>query len=240
VFLRTAPERIEDYILASGLGPGDQLPSEREFAELLGMSRTAVREAVKQLNQKGLIRSSLGRGLFVGDASGDAVLDSLRTLLHLRRGSLGHVMEVRAILEPHGAQLAAARASEDDLVAIRGPLEEKERRGREHATSARAGTAFHLAVAGAAHNPLLLGLIEPAMALMDRTRAELEPYLRGWRDENASDHRVIFEAIARRDPSGAARAIARHLDAFEEVLTRLVPEWRGLAAPAAGGPTATA
>jgi GntR family transcriptional repressor for pyruvate dehydrogenase complex len=237
VLLKSAPERIEDYILASGLGPGDRLPSEREFAGLLGLSRTAVREAVKQLNQKGLIRSSLGRGLFVGDASGDAVLGSLRTLLHLRRGRLGHVMEVRAILEPQGAQLAAARATEGDLEAIRLPMEEKERRGREHATTDRAGTAFHLAVAGAAHNPLLLGLIEPAMALMDRSRTELQPYLREWRDENAGDHREIFEAIARRDPGGAARAMARHLDAFEEVLTRLVPRWRGLPAPLSGDPT---
>ena len=53
-------------------------------------------------------------------------------------------------------------------------------------------------------------VIERAMALKDRTRTELQPYLREWRDENAGDHRMIFEAIARRDPEGAARAMARH------------------------------
>jgi DNA-binding GntR family transcriptional regulator len=74
-------------------------------------------------------------------------------------------------------------------------------------------------------------VIERAMALKDRTRTELQPYLREWRDENAGDHRMIFEAIARRDPGGAARAMARHLDAFEGVLTRLVPLWRDLPAP---------
>jgi GntR family transcriptional repressor for pyruvate dehydrogenase complex len=236
VFLKSAPDQIEDYILASGLGPGDRLPSEREFAELLGVSRTAVREAVQRLNQKGLIRSSLGRGLFVAEANGAAVLSSLHALLHLRRGNLGHVMEVRKILEPQGAQLAAARATEADLVAIRGPMEEKERRGREYAASARAGTAFHLALADASHNPLLSSLIGPAMALMDRTRAEIQPYLDAQHDEHAGDHRVIFEAVVRRDPGGAARAMARHLDVFEDVLTRLVPGWREIPARDAGTP----
>src|SRR5688572_12632685 len=110
-----AAARLEDYIRRGGFKPGDKLPSERQFSELIGFSRTAVREAVKQLNQKGLVRSSVGRGLFVAERSSASVAASLDTLLHLGNGTVGDVMEMRHILSVAAARLAATRATDADL-----------------------------------------------------------------------------------------------------------------------------
>ena len=99
-----------------------------------GSSRTAVREAVKQLNQKGLVRSSVGRGLFVARRTGTAVGASLDTVLHLEGGSLGDVQEARPPSRSARRARGLAARHRDDLAALRAPLEEMQRL-RPHRTS---------------------------------------------------------------------------------------------------------
>jgi GntR family transcriptional regulator, transcriptional repressor for pyruvate dehydrogenase complex len=224
--------RLEEYIRRGGYKAGDKLPSERQFSELLGFSRTAVREGVKQLNQKGLVRSSVGRGLFVAERSSEAVAATLDTQLHLGAGTVGDVMEMRHVLSVSAARLAAARATDADLAALRAPLEEMERDWRAPSTVRRGGRAFYLALARAAHNQLLVALTEPVMALMDRTRDDL-PLPGGASERTASDHRRIYEAVAARDPAAAAAAaVAEHLAFFEGRLDEAFPGWRDLPVPA--------
>ncbi len=223
-------ELIEDYIRRGGFRPGDKLPSEREFAELLGFSRTAVREAIKQLNQKGLVRSAIGRGLFVADRSSGAIAASLETLLHLEGGTVGHVFEMRHVLGTAAARLAAIHASHDDLTALRVPLEQMLRDYHIPGVLGIAGTSFHLALARASHNPLLAALTEPVMALMNRTRDYL-PLRGGPSERGALDHQHIYEAVAAHDPDGAARAMEDHLQYFESRLDDTYPAWRQLPVP---------
>lgn len=223
-------EVIEDYIRRGGFRPGDRLPSEREFSELLGFSRTAVREAIKQLNQKGLVRSSVGRGLFVADRSSGAVAASLDTVLHLEEGTIGHLFEMRHVLGTAAARLAAVRATADDLAALRAPLERMLRDYRVPGVLPAAGTAFHLALARASHNPLLAALTEPMMSLMNRAR-DLMPLRGGPSERGALDHKRIFDAVVACDPDGAARAMEDHLRYFESRLDESYPEWRELPVP---------
>jgi GntR family transcriptional repressor for pyruvate dehydrogenase complex len=227
----SAVARLEDYIRRGGYKPGDKLPSERQFSELLGFSRTAVREAVKRLNQKGLVRSSVGRGLFVADRSSEAVAATLDTMLHLGGGTVGDVMEMRHVLGAAAARLAAARAGAADLGAMRLPLEDLERDWRRPGVMRRAGGAFHLALARAAGNPLLAALTEPVMALMDRSRADLA-LPGGPSERGARDHRRIYDAIAARDGAAAAAAMEAHLTYFESRLDQALPDWRDLPVPA--------
>ena len=107
------------------------------------------------------------------------------------------------------------------------PLEELERDWRVPGVMRRAGGAFHLALARAAHNPLLAALTEPVMALMDRARADL-PIPGGPTERGARDHRRIYDAIAARDGDRAAAAMEDHLSYFESLLDRAAPGWRGL------------
>jgi GntR family transcriptional regulator, transcriptional repressor for pyruvate dehydrogenase complex len=222
--------RLEDYIRRGGFRAGDKLPSERQFSELLGFSRTAVREAVKQLNQKGLVRSSIGRGLFVAERSSDAVAASLDTLLHLGDGTVGDVMEMRHIMGTAAARLAATRASESDLAALLTAVEEMERSWNVPGAVRRTGYAFYLALARASHNQLLVAVTEPVMQLMNRTRDDL-PLPGGPSIRAAQDHRRIYDAVAARDPEAAAAAVEEHLASFEARLDQAFPGWRALPVP---------
>src|SRR5947207_13477576 len=104
-------QQVEESIHKSVLKPGDQLPPERELAQQFGVSRTAVREAVKALREKGLVEAYPGRGTFITDGTSQAVRQSLDLMVKIGQpeGSQ-YLAELRAILEPEIAALAAARA----------------------------------------------------------------------------------------------------------------------------------
>src|SRR3984893_10261273 len=115
-------EQIEGRILAGELRSGDRLPPERELAEMFHVSRTAVREAMKILAQKGLVDMRPGRGTIVIDGAHAAMQDSIGLVMKLRLGEVGgsdNLVEVRGILEPEIAALAAVRATEKEIAAMR-------------------------------------------------------------------------------------------------------------------------
>ena len=99
-------QQVEESIRSGVLKPGHQLPPERELAEQFGVSRTAVREAVKALHEKGLVEAFPGRGTFITDASSYAIRQTLDRLARKGNEGFAHLAEVRAILEPEIAALA--------------------------------------------------------------------------------------------------------------------------------------
>src|SRR5450759_5129266 len=107
-------QQVEDSILKGQLKPGDQLPAERDLAQRFGVSRTAVREAVKTLHEKGLVEAYAGRGTFVTNGTTHSIR---HTLDRMSRNGLAegtaYLTEVREILEPEIAALAAQRGDED-------------------------------------------------------------------------------------------------------------------------------
>src|SRR5580693_687523 len=103
-------QQVEESIRKGAMKPGDQLPSERELAQQFGVSRTAVREAVKTLSEKGLVESYSGRGTFVTSGRSQAIRHSLDWLVNSGDPqNAGYVSELREILEPEFTALAATR-----------------------------------------------------------------------------------------------------------------------------------
>src|SRR5215813_6769877 len=113
-------EQVEASILKGQLKPGDQLPAERELAQRFGVSRTAVREAVKTLREKGLVEAYTGRGTFVTNGTSQSIRQSLDSMIRTsqQEGSM-HLAELRAVLEPEIAALAASRIEEQLLTTMR-------------------------------------------------------------------------------------------------------------------------
>ena len=115
-------DQIEQRILNGELRSGDRLPTERVLAEQFQASRTAVREAMKILAQKGLVEMRPGRGTIVIDGAPEAMQNSIGLVMKLQVGEVGgsdNLVEVREILETEIAALAAARATEDEIAAMR-------------------------------------------------------------------------------------------------------------------------
>src|SRR5450759_4808341 len=115
-------EQVERSILGGQLKPGDQLPPERDLSGQFGVSRTAIREAMKVLREKGLIESQHGRGTFVTDGTSQVIrhsVDRMMTMKMNQAEAAAHLIEVRELLEPEIAVLAAARAEEKDVAAMR-------------------------------------------------------------------------------------------------------------------------
>ena len=146
-------EQIEGSIVKGDLKAGDQLPAERDLAQRFGVSRTAVREAVKALREKGLVEAYSGRGTFITDGTTQAVRQSLDLMVKIGQpeGST-HLAEVRAILEPEIAALAAVRIQEPELTTMRDAVAAMDRAGQDPETYIEADLDFHLALAEGAAN----------------------------------------------------------------------------------------
>jgi GntR family transcriptional repressor for pyruvate dehydrogenase complex len=209
-------QQIEESILKGDLKPGDQLPAERELAQRFGVSRTAVREAVKALREKGLVEAYSGRGTFITDGTSHAVRQSLDLMVKIGQpeGST-HLAEVRAILEPEIAALAASRAQESDLVVLREAVAVMDRAQRDPDAYIEADLDFHLALAEAASNPLILSLIDSIVGLLREQRLRIFT-VPGGPERGQFHHKRILEAMERRDPVKASEAMKAHLDQVRE------------------------
>lgn len=211
---------IEQRVVTHQLKPGDSLPPERELARLFGVSRTAVREAIKVLSQKQLIAVLPGKGAVVVHPSPAVVTASLGLLFKLGRATPAQVAEVRMGLEPEMAARAALRASPEQARAIE-EIAASFRASREDPQKATAlDISFHRSVSAAAQN-------EVARAVLDSIQ-ELyrESMLPGYKVDGAPEravyyHSQIARAIAERDAEAARRFMREHLDHVWRDLTLL-------------------
>jgi GntR family transcriptional repressor for pyruvate dehydrogenase complex len=209
-------QQIEDSILKGALKPGDQLPAERELALRFGVSRTAVREAVKVLREKGLVEAYSGRGTFITDGTSQAIRQSLDRMIKIGQpeGST-HLVEVREILEPGIAALAATRAEESHLSAMREAIAVMDRARQDPDAFIEADLDFHLALAEAAANPLILSLIDSIVGLLREQRMGIF-YVNGGPERGQFHHKRILEAVEDRDPEKAREAMRAHLRQVRE------------------------
>ncbi len=204
--------QLEALVIGDSLQPGDLLPPERELCELLGVSRTVVREAVRTLVAKGLLEVRQGHGTVV--RSPDVRLAS-EVMTHVLRGSgadrvaFPRIHEVRRLIEVETAGLAAERHTPEDLLEIAKQL---------HACGdaadpeswALADVAFHASIAAATHNilfPVLLSSMSEI--LMELRRAAVA--LPDTTDRAHRHHELIYAAIRDRAPAAARRAMREHM-----------------------------
>ena len=215
----SVPDRLsidlERLILEGSLKPGDRLPTERALGELLGVSRVSIRQALHELAGRGLIDRKPGRGTVVAMPSpattqaGQAIAALLGTA-NEETLELARIMELRAVIEPPIAALAAARVTPRDIEQLRALVEEMERE-TDLARYAELDRAFHHAISQYTHNPLLTQLTDLiATEISPSRRRALRSEERRRRSSIA--HRRIFEAIAAHDVDAAENEAREHVE----------------------------
>lgn len=214
--------QILDGIESGAFPPGAALPAERLLAARLGVSRSSVREAIRVLEHTGVLDVRTGSGTYVTPAGvSKAAMLRAQAALAGEHSPLD-VMAARRTLEPACAELAAAHRHERDMVLVRESVERQADLVERGEDAAEADLGFHLSIAGATHNPVLVLLVERLAEIMRRRpwsdfkHATREEPAGGERD--VREHRAVLAALERADPAGAARAMREHLASVERDL----------------------
>ena len=204
-------QQVEESITKGQLKPGDQLPAERDLAHRFGVSRTAVREAVKTLREKGLVEAYSGRGTFVTDGTSQAMRQSLDLMVRVNQqeGSL-HLAELRQVLEPEIAARAASRIDEPLLATMREAVAIMERNLHDPDAYVEADLDFHLALAEAVGNPIILSLLDSIVGLLREQRGRIFE-VDGGPERGQFHHKRILAAVEKRDGEKSREAMRAHL-----------------------------
>ena len=204
--------RLRDLIRQGELRHGSRLPPERALAGQFGVGRSSVREAIRSLELQGLVVTRHGSGSFVNTQS----LEAIAALMAPEDGSGGleDIFEMRHVLEPQIAALAAHRATAEDIQRLATILEEQQRQILEGETGVDADTEFHFTLATATHNPSLVKLVSAVEDVLRRSR---DRYLQqpGRPERSLHSHHEILAMVQAGDDSGARRAMDHHLTAVE-------------------------
>jgi len=206
-----AADALMDRIRAGEWTLGARLPGETTLAPQLGVGRSTVREAIRQLAGRGILSSRQGSGVYV--TALDAPEDWEQVL---RRADIATVIEARTAIEVEAATVAATRRTPSDLRAIRKALEGRSVPGQSIEEHVDADMALHRAIVVAAHNEVLTELFDGFVPRVRRAMVDMlriRPVLDASADQDA--HAVVVDAIADRMPDAAARASRAHLDALK-------------------------
>ncbi len=211
-----AKEQIKAFILDSGLKSGDQLPTESRLAERLGISKTTVREALKALENVGIIESRHGVGNFIRGFSYDAILDNLPYSMESDVHSLQEIVEVRACLEKHFIVRDMDKFDAQDIEDLRSIYRElEEATSQDRLKDAiEVHSAFHRALYRHSGNRLLINLIG-IFSTLQRNLAVANQYHTTDPDSFLAQHRDIIEAIEKKDTDLAVSVLGGH---FTDVL----------------------
>ncbi|GIL09002.1 MAG: GntR family transcriptional regulator [Chloroflexota bacterium] len=203
--------KIEQQILSGELTPGDKLPSERELTKEFGVSRVAVREAVKTLREKGLVDIQLGRGTFVTNQTASAMRRSFNALIKFGyTDAFYDLTEIREILEPEIAAQAALNITPEQLSALRQTIEILDDHRYNVEAWAQADSEFHGILAEAMGNRIIPILLNSVTALIhDQRRRLIQLPDRG--RITREEHQRILDAVAAQDPQAARAAMLDHL-----------------------------
>jgi GntR family transcriptional repressor for pyruvate dehydrogenase complex len=205
--------QIERLILGRELKAGDRLPAERELAQQLQVSRNALREAIQILAQKGLVQARAGSGTYVSEPSAVFIGDSLHVLLRFNANTLLDLMEARTVVEGETAALAARKADELVLRAVKAALDQMDAHVNEPDEYTEADLTFHTELAQVAGNQVLqLFVLSLRSALRENIR-----YFSRTPNENEKSlvfHHRIYDAVMARQPEVARQNMREHFQPF--------------------------
>jgi GntR family transcriptional regulator, transcriptional repressor for pyruvate dehydrogenase complex len=223
-FLKVAPEKlsnsvvrqIEQLILRGILRPGERLPSERDLAEKMGVSRPSLRDAIADLAERGLLVSRAGSGIFVAEVLGSAFSPALTQLFSTHEEAVFDYISFRRDMEGLAAERAAVYGSETDLKlidTILGKMEQAHQK-RDPSDEAQLDAEFHMAIIEASHNVIMLHMLRSMFELLREGvfyNRQVMFKNRMTRDQLLDQHRAINAAIQARDPAAARAAIGAHM-----------------------------
>ena len=206
---RTVSDHLRSLILRGGLKPGARLPSQRDLAEQLGVSRPSLREAISVLEVMGLVKVRIGSGVYVNDAADRAPL--WRFAEHC---SPRDVYEARLGLESQAAHLAALRCDESGAARLKAATAAMGRALAADDIPAMAGAdaAFHDGIFELTANPVLAGMYRPVREMMVESQ-QLPMAMRIRLGDTLREHEQVGERIAARDGPGAEAAMRTHIRA---------------------------
>ena len=216
--------QLQELILTGALKPGDRLPPERELAEQLGVSRVVIREAMKTLEERGLLKVLTGSGTYISQIEPRAISESINLLIQQRAFSFDHLNEIRRMLEIEIAGLAAERARPEDLQTMEQAISVAEAAAAnlESVPTAldafvQADLAFHNALAEATQNPLFPVLLESMSDLLIELRWQASSQA-GAPQDALDYHRAILAHVKVHDLLASREAMREHLMRAEEYL----------------------
>lgn len=211
---------IESAIREKKLAVGSKLPTEREMCESFGVSRTALREALRRLSARGLITIHKGSGMYVSEIN---IEDAIKTLdlyydLKFDNNLLSQIIEVRSLFEPEIARLAAENRTSKDLDDLTENLKEFELCDPDNTQmEADLDNRFHLTITKATLNPIVQITMEPIYSLLPRMRNYIYGNIDGEKAHTLKSHRALVDAISKRDGERAQLIMRDHLERTREI-----------------------
>lgn len=221
-------QQIETLILEGVLEPGEKLPPERELAQQLDVSRPSLRDAIRKLERTGVLERQ-GGGAYVRDILGPVITGPLLALFRDHPEMAADFVEFRKAMEGVIAYLAALRGTDSDreVIARRFEAMEWAHQEADPQREAEADADFHLAIAEAAHNPVMLHIMRSLFDLLRQgvlfNRRQLS-MRRGGRELLLKQHRALYEAVTAGDPEGARQAALTHLSYVQEAMREMEQE----------------
>jgi GntR family transcriptional repressor for pyruvate dehydrogenase complex len=209
-------KQIERLILKK-LRPGDKLPSERELAELLRVSRGSIRDAIRSLELMGLVEPRQGTGTIVRAVSTESLVNPFANALKRRKELVTELLDFRKMLEPSLAARAAVHVSPEEILEMEEILRRQEEKQKLGDAAVDEDQEFHYSVALASDNSVVLKVLDVLMDLLRDTRSR-SLQLEARPQKSLAGHRRILAAIKRHDAEAAKSAMRRHLEDVEEIV----------------------
>lgn len=221
--------KIEEAIRQKKLIQGAKLPSEKELCELFGVSRTALREALRRLNARGLIEIRKGSGMYVSEIKIEDAIKSLNLYYDLSFDSnlISQIIEVRRILEPEISRLAARNRTSDDVHILKENIKELENCDPDN-TQQEVDTInkFHMNLAKATGNPIIIISLEPIYSLLPRMRNFIYANVEGEKEFTMAAQKEILAAVEVNDEETAysetEKLVIRNHEVYERYLKKVL------------------
>ena len=217
-------EKLQQWILQD-MKPGDKLPPERQLAEMFGVGRSSIRDAVRRLQAVGLVEPRQGHGTVVCEVSDHAIVSPLTSVLVRKRELLAELLDVRKIIEPAIAARAAVNASPEHISEMTDILNRQQDRLARNESAIEEDSELHYCFALAANNSVLLKVLDVLMDLLQESR-EQSLQAQGRPDKSLAGHRRIVSAIKRKDAAAAEAAMRKHLEEIETIIVGQVANER--------------
>ena len=209
--------QIRGLIGDGRIKPGDRLPPERELAEMFNASRNSVRDAMRVLEQMGLVESRQGDGTYVQSVSAERLAEPLALMLLQSRTQMRELWEVRQVLEPAIAEFAAERITDEELDELEAILEAQRLKVDSGFIALEEDTAFHNGIAEAARNTVMLRTLDTLVDLLRQSR-ERALQQRDRPRYSLVGHERILATLRRRDSVGARSEMLQHLREIEQLV----------------------
>lgn len=211
-------KQIERLILKK-LQPGDKLPSERDLAESLGVSRSSIRDAIRSLELMGMVEPRQGAGTIVRQISSDSLVNPLANARKRKEELVGELLDFRKMLEPSLASRAATRVSAEELAEMEDILKRQGEKLRNGESTIAEDTEFHYAIALASGNSVVRKVLDTLMDLLRDSR-ERSLQVDGRPQKSLAGHRKILAALNRHDADAAKLAMRHHIEDVEKMLLK--------------------